>query len=102
MAANEATGEEQGSAWRVEIAGNQQVSGRYLCTDLCTRRDGTGRDGGDADGRSGRARGVRRGQRGRRRPGETAETPAVWLITQRRQRSHPDWRVPNACQSGQS
>jgi hypothetical protein len=54
-----------------------------LCTDLCTRRVGMGRDEGDAEGRHGCVPPVRRGQRHRCRPGETAETPVVLLITQR-------------------
>jgi len=47
-----------------------------LCTDLCTRRGGTGRDGGDEQARCGPSPGVRGGQRVRRRPGETKRHPS--------------------------
>ncbi len=61
-----------------EAAGQRPV----LCTDLCTRRGGTG---GDGQARRGPAHPVRRGQCRRRRPGETTETLVVLLITQRSQ-----------------
>lgn len=55
-----------------------------LCTNLCTRRDGMLRNGGDAEVGHRRSLIVRRGQRDRRRRPETTETDVVWLITQRR------------------
>jgi len=48
-----------------------------LCTDLCTRRCGIGRDTGDAEVRHRRAAPVDRGQRGDQRP---RETPSAVLI----------------------
>jgi hypothetical protein len=59
--------------------------GPYLCTDLCTRRHGTGCEGGDGPRRRRRPGGGRAGQRQHGRRPETPETYVALLITQRSQ-----------------
>jgi hypothetical protein len=54
-----------------------------LCTDLCTRRGGTGRICGDVEVPPRRGVTVHRGQPGSQRLCETRETRVVVLITQR-------------------
>jgi hypothetical protein len=63
---------------------NPLVSGRYLCTDLCTRRIGTGETRETPKPARDAVPPARRGQRHHRRPGETLETPVARRITQRR------------------